>query len=153
MQLKAALTLFFAAMALANPVAEEQAEQVEQQTQEAQTAQAAQDWGDGGYRHGGGWGHGGHGGWGGGWGRCGWEYQRCTDVRMPFEVAPRSVETDTLSNSAAAGIAGTGIAATVTANGDTAAGGRRSLPPTFLRLGSDSINLLAIMVGSCSQLE
>lgn len=83
MQLKAALALFLAAMALANPVAEEQAEQVEQveqQTQEAQTAQ--QGWNDG--RHGGGWGHGGGGGWGhgGGWGRCGWRYQDCTNVRM-----------------------------------------------------------------------
>lgn len=115
MQLKAALTLFFAALALANPVAEEQTQQAEQQTQETQATQdyrGGGGWGGGGYGYGGGHGHGGGYGHGGG-GRCGWDYQRCTEVRMPLEVVPRSVGSDIFSYSAVATIATTGTAATV----------------------------------------
>lgn len=85
MQLKAALTLMLAAMALANP-APEPAEQgasaaaVSQEgqfPQDAQGMQAPQDGQDSDYWPGGGWGGDRWGG--GGWG-CGWDYQRCARV-------------------------------------------------------------------------
>lgn len=106
MQVKAALALLFAAVALANPVAEPE----EQNTDAAQATQAAQggqdsdwyggDWGTESYRgYRPGWGWGGRGGWGGGWNNgwgCGGGWRGCYNVWAPLKTPYISLQTNTL---------------------------------------------------------